>query len=82
MNARAQGTAVLDALALRGFEFLGPSTEGLLVLRGDLATSVGAHRCEVEVDPNFLRGRVESDWHMHQPKTDRAFPYCTWHGAA
>lgn len=54
MNVRAQPTAVLDALALRGFEFLGPSTEGLLVFRGDLATSVGAHRCEVEVDPNFF----------------------------
>lgn len=54
MNARTQATAVLDALAQRGFEFLGPSAEGLLVLQGDLATSVGTHRCEVEIDPNFL----------------------------
>ncbi len=54
MNARTQATAVLDALAQRGFEFIGPSADGLLVLEGDLATSEGTHRCEVEIDPNFF----------------------------
>lgn len=54
MNARNQASAVLKELAQRGFEFIGPSADGQLVLRGNLSTSVGTHRCEVEIDPNFF----------------------------
>lgn len=54
MSAESQSRPVLEALAERGFEYLGPADDGWLRLEGELKTSKGEHRCEVQLDPRFF----------------------------
>jgi molybdopterin/thiamine biosynthesis adenylyltransferase len=53
MSAGSKISAVFEALAQRGFKYLGPAEDGWHRLEGELKTSQGAHLCEVQLDPKF-----------------------------
>lgn len=54
MNDDDKVAAVVDALRLRGFVFVGPAADGWLKLRGPLQASGTAHACEIQLDPKFF----------------------------
>lgn len=54
MNDDDKVAAVVDALRLRDFVFVGPAADGWLKLRGPLQASGTAHACEIELDPKFF----------------------------